>query len=210
VIHAQRRHICGKRPHGFTLIEILIALVLFGILSGLVFQTFNLQTNYQQRLTLKQQRFADQVKAWQLIENDLSQLVARPTRDIFGSSQAALKLDGSGDIAFTRLSWYAGQLDQGSQVQRVAYKYQPQQKNLWRESWTYPDVVASSPKQSYILLHGVNHISFRVANHVDTMHESWPLPDGALDSLPNLIEVSMTTSDFGTISRYFHIPQGRQ
>ena len=195
-----------SNQHGFTLIEILIAIGLFALLSALVFQTFNLQTRYHQELSSKQQRWADVVKAWQIIERDLSQLVARPVRDEFGDVQAALFYQESQGLAFTTLNWYASEISPTSQVQRVSYQYDANSKKLYREAWLFADSIPSTPKNRFVILDNVIGVNYVMSANDSSTHELWPLPSQPANLLPRMVVVKIITKDFGAISRYFYVP----
>ncbi len=191
---------------GFTLLEILIAIALFSLLSALVFQTFNWQTRYHQQLSSKQQRWVEMVKAWQIIERDLSQLVARPVRDSLGDQQAALFYPQSNRLSFTTLNWYAAEIASVSQMQRVAYDFDANNQVLYREALVHADSVPSTPKRRFAILEGVLGVNYKMINRDNRQYELWPLPNMALKQLPSMVVVSITTEDFGTLERNFYVP----
>lgn len=89
----------SSKAQGFTLLEVLIALSLFAVLSAMAFGGLNQLLSQHQQLQHKQQRFVDLQSAIQVLERDFSQLAPRSIRDAFGDPQAALK--GSSSPEFT-------------------------------------------------------------------------------------------------------------
>jgi len=192
---------------GFTLLEVLVALALFSFLSMMLFQAFSSQTQFQSKLSIKQQRWANIIGAWQLIERDLMQVAPRPVRDTMGDVQAALKFMPSSDLEFTSFSWYTGQVFGASQLLRVRYVYDFVGGSLWRESWVHPDRVPSSVSNKFLLLDGVTGFSVRALGATANWVKYWPLNNIPLTHLPNALEVTLSSDDYGEIRRVFTMPE---
>ncbi|MBT5630353.1 MAG: prepilin-type N-terminal cleavage/methylation domain-containing protein, partial [Oceanospirillaceae bacterium] len=73
----------SSKAQGFTLLEVLIALSLFAVLSAMAFGGLNQLLSQHQQLQHKQQRFVDLQSAIQVLERDFSQLAPRSIRDAF-------------------------------------------------------------------------------------------------------------------------------
>jgi len=193
---------------GFTLLEVLISLALFALLSALLFRTFGDQTNLQSRLSEQQERWAEELKVWQLIERDLTQLAPRPARDVMGDRQAALKFGNGSTLSFSSFSWYTGQFTDASRLLRVNYRLDQDKQFLWRESWVHPDRVASSVKQQQLLMEGVSNISIRALTKEGQWLPYWPPPESPLEAMPKALELNITSEDYGKITRLFGVPEG--
>lgn len=114
-----------QRAYGFTLIEILVAMVIvavigvlaYGGLHGLIREREQTATSMQ-RLRLVQQALA-------IMTRDFSQLVARPVRDPLGGTRLAAFLStpqNQPPLIFTRGGWSNPLADVRSTEERVAYQ----------------------------------------------------------------------------------------
>jgi general secretion pathway protein J len=199
--------------HGFTLIELMIALSLFAVLSAMAFGGLNHLLSQHQQLQLKQQRFANIQSAIQVVERDLSQLLPRSVRDAFGDRQAALIGGATPEFtyALTTKVWFNPHSPQGNLLQRVSYQWQGQK--LWRVYETQLDAGVGASPVRYTLLDQVTGFSLRFLPANGQWINYWPPINTAegsnLNHLPKAIDVYLTTADNGTIRRLLEIPQGQ-
>jgi len=190
---------------GFTLIELMIALGLFSVLSAMAFGGLNHLLNQHQQLQLKQQRFSNIQSAIQVIESDLSQVVPRSIRDVFGDRQAAIVASYS----LTTKIWLNPQDLTGNLLQRVSYQWQDQK--LWRQYETQLDTGVGTSPVRYVLLNMVSGFNLRFLPAKGQWIDYWPPinTNGSpvLNQLPKAIDVYVTTPEHGTIRRLLEIPQ---
>ncbi|MDF1763182.1 MAG: type II secretion system minor pseudopilin GspJ [Oleibacter sp.] len=115
----------GRQVHGFTLLEVLVAIALSaGIALGAVQLLSNISgssrgTEATSDELTQLQRFN------QVVSRDMEQFIDRPIRDVYGDSQPSLILDG-GDylLEFTRAGWRNSPVseDPHATMQRIAYR----------------------------------------------------------------------------------------
>lgn len=193
---------------GFTLLEVLVSLVLFAVLSSLLIQTFGQQMQYHGLLNKQQSRWAEVMRAWQLIERDVSQIAPRPARDAMGDPQAAILYSGNNELEFSSFSWFSRQFLESSAIVRIRYVFDPASQSLWRESWQYPDRVVGAQVQRLLVLDKVMGFKVRLLTHKQQWRSYWPLPDSEIQALPSAMQVTIISDVFGTIDRLFVMPHG--
>ena len=120
------------KAQGFTLLEVLIALSLFAVLSAMAFGGLNQLLGQHQQLQKRQHRFVDLQSTIQVLERDFSQIEPRSIRDAFGDAQAALQGNSTPEFTYqlTTKTWFNPHHDQGVLLQRIGYQLQGQ--TLWR------------------------------------------------------------------------------
>ncbi|MCO4838200.1 MAG: type II secretion system minor pseudopilin GspJ [Oceanospirillaceae bacterium] len=196
---------------GFTLLEVLIALSLFAVLSAMAFGGLNQLLGQHQQLQTKQQRFVDLQSTILVLERDFSQIVPRSIRDSFGDPQAALKGNSTPEFIYelTSKTWFNPHHEAGVLLQRVSYQLQDQK--LWRSYYTQLDAGIASNPVRYPLLDRVTDFKVRFLPDQPPWLNFWPPVNqqgkGIQTRLPRAIELQIKTLDLGTITRILEIPQ---
>ncbi len=172
----------AKAQNGFTLLEMLVALTVFALVSAMVYggQVAVLKAKEG---TDRQALFLKQLQgAVMMMERDIGQSALRPVRDEFGSSEAAMQSEDYGDyrLRFTRLGWQNPLGQARSTLQRVAYGLEDEK--LVRYSWAMLDRAQGSEPYKVVLLEQVQALSFRFLDQQREWHEAWPPQGGALPS----------------------------
>ncbi|UCE89614.1 MAG: type II secretion system minor pseudopilin GspJ, partial [Pseudomonadota bacterium] len=96
----------APRQVGFTLLELLVALAVFAVMSAMAYGGLSSVLNMREQTDAAAQRLASVQRAFLRIERDLEQSVTRGVRDAFGSMQLALEAAEDGDngrLEFTRI-----------------------------------------------------------------------------------------------------------
>lgn len=200
------RSLSASLNRGFTLLEVLVAISIFALLSLTAYQVLQgvlrsgeISKEHSESLTKLQ-------RAMLIIDQDFSQIVARASRDGSGEQEklrvitAASSLFGSEDqgIEFSRLGWQnpLGLLPR-SNVLRVRYRLQEGQ--LQRLYFLYPDLVAGEEPQVQVLLDDIEKLKFRFWNN------GWQNRWESEKNLPAGIEISFTSKHYAEIRRAFLI-----
>jgi general secretion pathway protein J len=197
------------RQHGFTLLELLIASIVFAIMSIMAYSGLdNILTSHeiaQQSLT----RLREIQQSVMIMNRDFSQIVRRPIRDEFGNAQPHLKTDEGTDllIEFTRggRANPAGLLR--SSLQRVAYR--TEENRLIRLSWNLLDRAQEAEPRETVLLEGLTEVNIRYLDESANWHDQWPpLNTEVSENLakypsPVGIEVVLNLEDWGEIRRLY-------
>jgi general secretion pathway protein J len=208
-INRQKTSVVPKkvRQQGFTLLEVLVAIAVFAMLSLSAYQVMSgVQTSDQQSRE-HNARLQEIQRAMVMMDNDFRQVVARKTRNQGEKASDKLLLTGeylldssSHGIMFTRTGWQNPQqmFPRGENV-RVGYRII--EDTLERVWFRYPDTVVGSEPLTRQVLAGVTKLSFRFFSN-KKWQEAWS--EGG--ALPEGIMVQMTLEDFGEIERVYMLP----
>ena len=106
---------------GFTLIEVLVAVVVFAIASALAYGGLNSIARTRGELAAKEDEFRDLMRAVDALDRDLREAVARPVRGNFGQELPAL-IGGGDHLELTRIGFANPQAELRSNIERVLYE----------------------------------------------------------------------------------------
>lgn len=190
---------------GFTLLELLIAVAIFAVLSALSYGGLNSVLVTSQRTQQANVRLQDLQLAMSLLQQDLSQVINRPVRDEYGELQPGVKSGGEYEyiIRFTRTGWRNPAAATRSTMQRIAYRLE--ETTLVRDHWGQLDRAPNATVTSLPLLENVEGFSFRYLTTSEEWQDFWPPSDIEADiaELPRALEMTLTTAQWGDIVRIF-------
>lgn len=192
-----------RHQAGFTLLELLIALTIFALISVMSYTGLN--SVMAQRAQTSER--ADQLKrvqvAFNLIERDLAQLVDRSVRNEYGDAADALLSGGAvgvDGVEFTRLGYANPAALPRSDIQRVRYLLEDGE--LTRETWWVLDRAPDSEPVRHKVLDHVRDFKLRFLDQRNEWRETWP-PSGAgvvgPPGLPRAVEVGVDVEPFGKL-----------
>lgn len=197
------------RPRGFTLIELLVALAIFAVMATLAFGGLGEAVTQSQRLDGQQQRWQAVRRAVRLIENDLSQLRARPVRSILGQDyEPAVEASGAGELSFTRGGWLNPGLLPRAELQRVRYRLVD--GRLLREYWPVLDRIGATRTGGEVLLAEVEALRVEFLPEPGVAQAAWTAfwpPPGEFsgETLPAGVRFRVEVSGVGTIARLIEV-----
>lgn len=198
------------RAAGFTLLELLVALAIFAIMSVMAYAGLSGVLNGRERVLQSLERTAALQKAYVRLRNDLQQLRARPSRDPYGEAQPALALLPDGSLEFTRSGWRNPLNQPRSALERVAYRLDAEGR-LLRTSWQAVDRAQNAPVTEAAVLADVEDLRWRFLDG-EEWREAWPIATGsgapALDAVPRAVEVAITLKDLGEVRLLFSASNG--
>ena len=90
---------------GFTLIEILVALFIFGIIGVVSGQLLTQTLSSHKALSLKGERLQELHRGMQILQRDILQFVDRPIRDGYGETRESFLIGLDGTLELTRAGW---------------------------------------------------------------------------------------------------------
>ena len=194
--------------HGFTLLELLIAMSIFSLISIMAFSGLNSILFNKEIVDQELTRLSDIQRSLLNLARDIEQAQDRPIRDGLGGNIASLTGGQNIDstiLELTRNGWRNPAQQTRSQLQRVAYSLEDNQ--LIRLYWYHLDHLQSDEPVRRVLLHDVENIEIRYLD--EEWETSWPklaLDDTSVaNALPRAIEVTLVLKDWGKISRLFRV-----
>lgn len=194
-----------KHNQGFTLLEIIVALFIFSIISLIMASGLHSILTTQASVEKNATRFAELQMAITLISRDFEQVMNRPITTANGSQENAF-IGTDKTVTFTHagLANPMGQM-QRSTLQRTNYSLSG--KNLIRQSFESLDRTPHTPSDERTILKNVSKLSFQYLDHENSFQDRWPPGDQTNEGdLPRAIRISLTLPDLGTISQLYVIP----
>jgi general secretion pathway protein J len=192
---------------GFTLLELLVALAVFAVVSVMAYGGLNSVLKTREQVDREAARLKDVQTALALMQRDFEQTVAREIRDAYGDIQSAL-LGGSAAVELTRAGWANPAGLPRSQLQRVGYRVD--EGKLMRVSWRVLDRAQDSEADDVPLVDEVRDIELRYLDGGRNWQDAWP-PDQVVEGappLPRVVEVTLILEDWGELVRLFRLPEG--
>jgi len=214
-----------SRPRGFTLLEILVALVVFGIFSVLAYAGLMRLLDGRARLVEEQRVWQALSQVFLRISDDVAHARSRTVRDVSGFTLPAFigrpydpRPLGEPSLEITR----GGELNYGAGIQsdlrRVAYRLK--EGRLMRLTWPVLDRGPVTVPLEAPLLEGVEAFELRYYSGSGSgigggigvgggsgsgggaVLNTWP-PAGRIEDLPRAVEVTLEVKGVGSFKRLF-------
>ncbi|WP_159821363.1 type II secretion system minor pseudopilin GspJ [Colwellia sp. 20A7] len=194
------------RNKGFTLLEVLIAIAIFSIISLSSFTIFNSVLSGDEMAKKHSERQNELQRAFLIIERDLTQISRRSMR-LNGEAPQTRLIQSSSDgfeneeqvIAFVRSGWTNPRLLlPRSDMQPIAYRIT--EETLERLHFNFVDSVVGEEPKVRPLIHDVTKVDFEYFDGKDWL-ELWEK-----DTLPLAIAIEIDTKDYGLIRRQYLVP----
>ena len=199
------------RPrNGFTLIEVLVALAVFGVLSVMAYMALGQTLSNADLLGERMQRLEAIQRTIRQLDSDLMQAAPRPVRGLLGDGyEPAIRTSFASEYALevTHGGWTnpAG-LPRGT-LQRSAYRIEDDE--LIRYHWRVLDRTINNEPIETVLLDGVESIEFRYLTTDGEGSEQWPPANvagpAAFRLRPRAVEVVLTLVNEGEIRRLVEV-----
>lgn len=203
-----------RRAHGFSLVEVLVAVAIFAAVSAIAMGGLASVATTRETLAIEQDRFARLSRAMGSIARDLRQAIARPVRGNFGETLPAMR--GSPDtIELSRLGFANPLAEARGEVERVIYSRTD--ATLQRSRFAVLDRAAGSVPDNQPLVDGVRSLRWRYLDQQGRWHDQWPRQqtgadneprqrNGNDDTLPRAVEMTLTLDDYGELRRIVALP----
>ncbi len=188
---------------GFSLVEMLVALLVFGLLSAAGVAVMAYTVDNQGIVGARMDRLGEFQRARSLIKQDLAQAAPRRVRQPDGTASrsafAGAPMAG-GDVLMelTRRGWANPEEEPRASLQHVQYRLS--QGKLLRQVSTAIDGVETARPQ--LLLTGVTsvRISYR---HRGQWLDGWP---GGRELLPEAVRLDLDLEGLGELQQLFLVP----
>lgn len=208
---------------GFTLLEIMVAVLITGMLGLGIWQVMNGLMASRESVDRVSGEFQKVHRSVMLLERDLFQAVDRAVRDGFGDTRPAMSSrERESSLTLTRQGWRNPLGNRRSELQRVSWQYDDLEKTLTRRYWPVLDRAQNSEPREQELLDKVEALEVRFLTRENEWVDDWPRNNQqesdrqidprtgeAVDSsavapsggLPLAVEVSFEHQRFGLITR---------
>ena len=198
--YAVARQNCAT-ARGFTLLELMVAIVLFSMISTAAYKLLTSVTRAHE-VTQSILHGLDKLQRAEIIvEQDLFQISARPITDEAGQ-RPALQVPGSDTMLmeFTRSGWQNPLQAERSNLQRVAYAHEGSE--LVRYYWSTLDRIATTPRIRQLLMTEVSSVNVRLLDQGKRWLTRWPqaplvADQNSLTRLPLAVELTIVHDKMG-------------
>lgn len=201
------------RLRGFTLLELLVSMAIFAIISALAMGGLN-SVLAQKEIAGRQLARLHQVqRAVRIITGDFSQLVPRFARDELGTSQIPILAPCGVEflVCFSRDGWRNpfNQFARGT-LQRTQYRIDDRQ--LIREYWPVMDRTLATEPRSEVLVDDVDEfrITYLDRSGSAEWQSQWPplqKQESVNAGLPLAVRITIVLKDWGEISHLVELVQ---
>lgn len=148
--------------NGFTLVELLVAIAIFAVLSALGWRVFDYLIKVKDRNAIHEENLGQLQEAFLQIQRDALQIVPL-TANVAGEIQPALILNNQ-NLTFSKAG-VTDPLKQGlSPFERIEYQYNAQDKKIYRLKYPNLNVSQSAQPLSSVLLSDVEQYQIQILN----------------------------------------------
>ncbi|MEM9988759.1 MAG: type II secretion system minor pseudopilin GspJ [Pseudomonadota bacterium] len=197
---------------GLTLVELLIALMVFAFVSAAAVGVMTIASQGESQVTRVTQTLSELERARSLLRNDLLQIVDRSYGDSFttaplppmlGGDRARNMLEeGDGEtilMAFVRRGWAnPGAAQPRASLQHVTYLVK--EETLIRRTRPFLDAVTDTPQADQVLLNNVEDIRIRFLNGLNWQEDWEALPR---QPAPDAVRLNMMHPIYGELTQDF-------
>lgn len=186
---------------GFTLLELMVAIVLFSMISTAAYKLLTSVTGAHEVTQSILHKLDKQQRAEIVVEQDLLQISGRPiTHETV--QRPALQVPGSGTMLmeFTRSGWQNPLQAERSNLQRVAYAHEGSE--LIRYYWSTLDRISTTPRIRQLLMNEVSSVNVRLLDRGKRWLTRWPhsplaADQNSLTRLPLAVELTIVHEKMG-------------
>jgi len=205
---------------GFTLIEVIIAMSIFAIVSIMAYSGLHSVINSKSRTEASLTRLQELQITMLTLTGDMQHLTPRIAHDALGGRLLSLTTQDSDYItAFTRSGWRNPAKQARSTLQRVAYLLDDDK--LIRRYWIHVDRANDDQYVDRTLIANIESLKLRFLDEKKQWKDDWPpLNSGTTtaagnvtntnSSQPVAIEITLNMNDWGEIKRLTLIAQQTQ
>lgn len=203
-----------SKQQGFTLLELLIASIIFAIMAIMAYGGLDNVISNSQSSKQALKRLQQVQQTVSVLNRDFRQIIPRPIRDEFGNTQPYLSAGNNIDylVEFSR----GGRVNPGgllrSTLLRVAYQFD--EKTLVRLQWPQLDRTQEQEPKKTTLIDNLEAATIRFMDPAGEWQEQWPplnaapvnAPGTAVTTIyPLAIEIILQLKDWGEIRRLYQI-----
>ena len=193
-----------RKASGFTLIEILAALLVFALLAGFGYRGLGAVLDAGERVTAETGKWRDLGLAFEHMRLSFAQVADRSIRDRNDADTPAFQAVSATRnaseplVAFTRMG-YAGHEGAAADQQRIGFRLREDRLELL--AWPVLDQAPHTEPLSVTLLAGVRDVSFAYL-HKGKWHAAWPIAESSAQH-PAAVQVTLLLASGDRFQRVF-------
>ena len=196
-----------SRNRGFTLIEVLIAVTIFAVMSAFAYRALSSILDARERVAQENQKWRGVSTFFARLEADLASAAGRSIRNSNNLEEAAFvgnltfNKETDGQLMFTRMG-LPGSSGTLAAPQRLGYRIK--QGTIEELVWPVLDQGQRTVPAVYPLLSGINTFTLRYLSSTNIWQTSWPpqtTGPASVRDIPKAVEVALTLDSGETIIR---------
>ncbi|MDF1577691.1 MAG: type II secretion system minor pseudopilin GspJ [Desulfurivibrionaceae bacterium] len=190
---------------GFTLLELLVALSIFALISVSLYGSLSSMLATKEQLEADSEKLRELQTTMRIIGRDIEQAVDRPIRTYYQMDprDAMMWTEIPAVFELTTSGRRNPLLLKRSSLQRVSYRLEDE--SLIKDSWPVLDRGVETQPFSQVLLREVEGFELSFKDSLGTTCRQWPPDNPALspDNLPKAVQVHLDLKKWGRIDRLF-------
>ncbi len=200
-----------SRSAGFTLVEMLVALFAFSLLTGAAVALIGFSLNSKDALSEVSGDIRDLQVARAIMKADFAQVVLRPVRGEFGefsrfAFEGGVRPPGESLVAFVRRGRVNPMgAETRSSLQHVEYVLKD--RNMVRRTRSRLDLASKTPIQSTPLIGNVDDVTVSFLSN-GIWSGQWRAQKNGSISLPDAVAIEVNIAGIGNVRQVF-LAQGR-
>lgn len=194
---------------GFTLIEVMVALAIFGVLTALAYGALGQTLSNSDLLTERMDRLQSIQRTMSYLSTELLQTAPRSVRADLGQYEPALISSFASDFALqlTHSGWPNSAGVPRSTQQRTAYRIEDDE--LIRYHWNVLDRTVNNVPVTTVMMTDVESLTFLFLQVNGEWTDQWPPLNTQTASntvaLPRAVEITLVLPDEGELTRVVEV-----
>jgi general secretion pathway protein J len=201
-----------KPAAGFTLLEILVALIIFALLSIMTYRGLTTVIQTRTHLAQENRKWRAVAMLFARMEQDLSMLAKRPVRDVSDLTvppfvaKPIAQGEQDAQLMFTRMG-FPEQTNALAGPLRCGYRLRGDV--IEQVLWPAPDSAPRAVPVINTLLENVATVEFQYLDSAGAWHTRWPLPGNKL-VFPAAVQIVLELKSKERVTRLFALPALQQ
>ena len=195
---------------GFTLVEVLIVIGIFAVISMVSYTSLSQYINVSEKLEQNSLQIQRLQKAFTLLDRDLRYMINRPVRDEYGDVEDAFLIEYVNGLPGEQLRFTTVHPDYAlpglGRLQRVAWRID--NNELFRDSWPKLDRVSESEPNSLKVLENVDSFEIEQFSWSDDLGLQQGTQFGESNFFPVGVRITMAMVDGKEYARLFDLANG--
>lgn len=193
-----------SKYQGFTLVEILVALFIFTIISMILMSGLHNLITIHSGTEKSAERLRQLQLAMLLVRRDVEQTVNRPIVNASGKAERAFIGTPYG-FTFTHLG-LANPMGVAVQSSMQRTSYFLRKDSLYRQVWNAVDATVGTHSYTKILISGITRAEFAYLDHNKQFRNQWPQQGQANQGLPRAVKLTLVIANWGALTQIYVIP----